>query len=52
VVVDMARVDMRGAAIGRIAVVGRGFDGQTGEDERDERLLGEDMNGVDVEVGM
>jgi hypothetical protein len=41
-----------GVAIGGEGTVGKGFDGQTGEDEEEERLLGEDMNGVDVEVGM
>ena len=41
-----------GITAGGGTAVGREFGGQTGDDEEEgERLLGEDMNGVEVEVG-
>ena len=41
-----------GMMVGRDTVIGRGFGGQTGDPEEEgERLLGEDMKGVEVEVG-
>jgi len=41
-----------GMTVGRDTVIGKRFGGQTGDaEEEGERLLGEDMNGVEVEVG-